>query len=63
MSEVDGVVIAGEGTLARKSKGLPDLPPLSDLWHDSEQFEEGACDRAAGLAMVARVCLVEGGIE
>ena len=63
MSEVDGVAIAGEGTLARKSKGLPDLPPLSDLWHDSEWFEDGAHDQAAGLAMVAWVCLVEGGIQ
>ena len=63
MSGVNRVVIAGEGTLARKSNGLPDLPPFSDLWHDSEWFEEGACDQAAVLAMVAWVCLVEGGIE
>ena len=63
MSGVDRVVIAGEGTLARKSKGLPDLPPLSDLWHDSEQFEDGARNQVAGLAMVAWVFLVEGGIE
>ena len=63
MSGADRVVIAGKGTLARKSKGLPDIPPLSDLWHDSEWFEEGAHDQAAGLAMVAQVCLVEGGIQ
>ena len=54
-SGVDGVVITGDGTFAKKSKGLPDLPPLSDLWHDSEQFEEGACNQAEGLAIVARV--------
>ena len=62
-SGVDRVVITGDGTFTKKSKGLPDLPPLSDLWCDSERFEEGAHDRAEGLAIVAQDCLVEGGIE
>ena len=44
-SGVDGMVIAGDGTFAKKSNGLPDLPPLSDLWCDSEWFEEGAIEQ------------------
>ena len=61
-SGVVGVVMTGEGTFAMKSKGLPDLLALSDLWCEWERFDKGARNSGGALAMVARVCLVEGGM-
>ena len=57
------MVTIRDGTLAMKSNGLPEQPPLSDRWHKSEWLDNGAQDPEGALANVARVCLVEGGIQ
>jgi hypothetical protein len=56
------VVTTGDGTFAMKSNGLPERPPLSDRWRESERLDDGARDPGGALASVARVCRVEGGI-
>ena len=63
MSGVVGVVTTGEGTFAMKLNGLPEWPPLLDCWWESEWLDDGARDPGGALASVARVCLVEGGIQ
>ena len=55
--------MTGDGTFAMKSNGLLEQLPLSDRWHKSEQLDDGARDPGGALANVARVCLVEGGMQ
>ena len=57
------MVTTGDGTLAMKSNGLLEQPPLSDCWRESEWLDNGARDLGGALASVARVCLVEGGMQ
>ena len=57
------MVTIGDGTLAMKSNGLPEWPPLSDCWRESERLDDGARDPGGVLANVACVCLVERGMQ
>ena len=57
------MVTIGDGTLAMKSNGLPEWPPLSDCWRKSERLDDGARDPGGVLANVACVCLVERGMQ
>ena len=54
------MVTTGDGTFAMKLNGLPEWPPLSDRWRESERLDDGARDPGGALASVARVCRVEG---